>query len=114
MTPSGRISSGRVVSSGGNLISGTPSLEGLQWLGREISFYLILELNTWIGIQKMIRIRVPPCLLKTWNHSIALYLVFRCCGWIGGGVKLSGSRVCFGIEDVLFEEELVDELFQVL
>ena len=29
----------------------------------------------------MVGIRELSCLLKTWNHSIALYWVIRCCDW---------------------------------
>ena len=59
----------------------------------------------------MVGIRILPCLLEMWNHSIALNGMIICCGWIGDGpLSCPDLKVAY----VLFEENLLDELFQVL
>jgi len=60
----------------------------------------------------MVRFGVLPCLVGSVNHPILGDQVL----WLGRwwSTELSGSRGCFHSEDVLFEETLLDELFQVL
>ena len=87
LIPSRKNPSSGAVSSEENLISGASIWEGPAMV-RSKEYYFIQYWNEvhGIGIQETIGRGVLPCLLRTWNQSVVLYWVIRCCGWIGGEV----------------------------
>ena len=48
------------------------------------------------------------------DHSIALYWVITCCGWVGGRALGCPDPEAVSSEDIFLEEALADELLQVL
>ena len=74
----------RVVSKG--KISSMERLTQKGCNAQEQKYHFIQYLSGIHGIviQEMVGIRVLSCHLGTWNYSIALHCVIRCCGWICG------------------------------
>ena len=92
-----------------------PAAEELNTSGREISFYLMLEWNTWNWNTENGRDKRTVMSIRNMK-SLYCFVLGDQMFWLGRrwSVELSRSGGCFRDEDVFSKKALLDELFQAL